>query len=83
MMALRLVEGLDRRRYARIRGTDFNPARLARLEELGVIWVGATHVRATPEGRRLLNAVLGELLAHCGQPPPSTRIRSSSACRSL
>jgi oxygen-independent coproporphyrinogen-3 oxidase len=63
MMALRLTEGLDRRRYARTRGADFDPDRLARLEELGVIRAGDTHVRATPAGRRLLNAVLGELLA--------------------
>jgi oxygen-independent coproporphyrinogen-3 oxidase len=63
MMALRLTEGLDRRRYARMRGVDFNADRLSHLEELGMIHSDATHIRATAEGRRLLNAVLADLLA--------------------
>jgi oxygen-independent coproporphyrinogen-3 oxidase len=63
MMALRLAEGLDRQRFARLNGADFDPDALDRLASLGMIAVTDTRVAATPEGRRVLNAVLRDLLA--------------------
>jgi putative oxygen-independent coproporphyrinogen III oxidase len=63
MMALRLTEGLDRQRFSRMNGSDFKADTLLHLEELGMIAVTPTRIRATVEGRRLLNAVLRDLLA--------------------
>ncbi|NKX45101.1 radical SAM family heme chaperone HemW [Roseicyclus persicicus] len=63
MMALRLAEGLDRTRFARLNGADFDADVLNRLESLGMIEVTATRISATPQGRRVLNAVLRDLLA--------------------
>jgi oxygen-independent coproporphyrinogen-3 oxidase len=62
MMALRLSEGLDRARYAAMRGHDFDPDVLNRLESLGMIEVTPGRVTATLQGRRILNTVLAELL---------------------
>jgi oxygen-independent coproporphyrinogen-3 oxidase len=62
MMALRLSEGLDRARYAAMRGRDFDPDVLNRLESLGMIEVTPGRVTATLQGRRILNTVLAELL---------------------
>lgn len=62
MMGLRLTEGLDRARYIRLNGGDFRRDVLEHLTELGVIWVTDTRIGATPNGRRVLNAVLRELL---------------------
>jgi putative oxygen-independent coproporphyrinogen III oxidase len=63
MMALRLTEGLDRQRFSRMNGSDFKADTLLHLEELGMIAVTPTRIRATVEGRPLLNAVLRDLLA--------------------
>jgi oxygen-independent coproporphyrinogen-3 oxidase len=63
MMALRLTEGLDRSRYAALNGTDFDPDTLVRLENLGLATVTPSRLTATPQGRRLLNGLLRELLA--------------------
>jgi len=63
MMSLRLTKGLDRARYARINGADFDPDVLIRLEDLGMIAVSPDRVRTTLDGRRVLNAVLRDLLA--------------------
>jgi len=63
MMALRLSEGLDRHRYTAMRGRDFEPDALDRLENLGMIRATADRITATLDGRRILNTVLAELLA--------------------
>ena len=63
MMSLRLTEGLDRHRYGRINGADFDPNTLDRLENLGMLDVSPDRLRATLDGRRVLNAVLRDLLA--------------------
>jgi oxygen-independent coproporphyrinogen-3 oxidase len=63
MMALRLSEGLDRARFRRLNGQDFEPDVLDRLDSLGMIEVSDTRIRTTLDGRRVLNAVLRELLA--------------------
>jgi oxygen-independent coproporphyrinogen-3 oxidase len=62
MMALRLSEGLDRHRYTAMRGRDFDPNTLDRLENLGMIRATPDRITATLDGRRILNAVLAELL---------------------
>ena len=63
MMALRLTEGVERTRYIALNGADFDPVTLDRLKNLDLITVSQTRVAATPQGRRLLNGLLRELLA--------------------
>lgn len=63
MMALRLAEGLDRTRFKRLNGNDFNGEVLQQLHELGMIEVSQSRIKATVPGRRVLNAVLRDLLA--------------------
>jgi oxygen-independent coproporphyrinogen-3 oxidase len=63
MMALRLSEGLDRTRFTAINEQDFDPDVLNRLEDLGIVELSPGRLRTTLEGRRLLNAVLRDLLA--------------------
>jgi oxygen-independent coproporphyrinogen-3 oxidase len=63
MMALRLSEGLDRTRFTAINEQDFDPDVLNRLEDLGIVEVSPGRLRTTLEGRRVLNAVLRDLLA--------------------
>ena len=63
MMALRLTEGLDRARFKQLNGHDFNDAVLQRLEEIGMIKFTPNRITATSQGRRVLNAILRDLLA--------------------
>ena len=62
MMGLRLAEGIDPERYHRLAGRALSPDRLAHLAELGMIEVGPTAIKATRQGRMVLNAILSELL---------------------
>jgi len=65
-MGLRLTEGIDPARFARQTGMvldeAIDEARLLRLTEAGFV-VRDTHLRATAEGRRVLNSVIAELAA--------------------
>jgi putative oxygen-independent coproporphyrinogen III oxidase len=61
MMGLRLTEGIDLARHARIGGA-LDEAALARLEELGMIVRDRDRLCATAAGRMILNAVIRELL---------------------
>ena len=63
MMALRLSEGMDRQRFVRLNGSDFDPELLNRLADIGMITVSPERITATAEGRRVLNAILRDLLA--------------------
>ncbi|MDG3041457.1 radical SAM family heme chaperone HemW [Roseicyclus marinus] len=63
MMALRLSEGMDRARFVAMNGADFDPDVLNRLESLGMIEVTEQKITTTLDGRRVLNAVLRDLLA--------------------
>jgi oxygen-independent coproporphyrinogen-3 oxidase len=68
MTGLRLSEGIDpdrfRRRTGRALEAAIAPARLDRLLAGGFVARGGDGaLRATPAGRKVLNAVLGELLA--------------------
>jgi len=67
MMGLRLAEGIPLERFCAESGLPFDqtldPRKLTRLIEGGFLAIEAERLRATPEGRARLNAVLGELLA--------------------
>jgi len=61
MMGMRLAEGIDPARFERLSGQPLNPDSLRYLSEIGMIEVGP-HIKATKEGRMVLNAILKELL---------------------
>ncbi|MDZ4380842.1 MAG: radical SAM family heme chaperone HemW [Parvibaculum sp.] len=63
LMGLRLAEGVSLARYARISGTPLDPARIGALARDGLLMREGDILRATPEGRMLLDAVLARLLA--------------------
>ncbi|MFQ5763906.1 MAG: radical SAM family heme chaperone HemW [Rhodospirillales bacterium] len=67
MTGLRLAEGVDRARFARLTGLDWgdvlDPAGLRRMVEGGFVEMDDDLIRATAAGRLRLNAVLGRLLA--------------------
>jgi putative oxygen-independent coproporphyrinogen III oxidase len=67
MMGLRLAEGIDADRFKRETGMDLNSAidagRLTKLTDGGFVVSTATSLRATAQGRRVLNAVIAELAA--------------------
>lgn len=63
LMGMRLTEGIDLARYAALAGQEIAHERLARLEEIGVLWRSGARIGATQAGRPVLNAVLRELLA--------------------
>ena len=67
LMGLRLEEGVSLARYEALADRALPEGRLSRLEEQGLIRRDVqgndTRLIATPEGRMLLDALLGELLA--------------------
>ena len=67
LMGLRLAEGVDAARFARETGRTLDDvldrAKLRRLIDGGFIAPMGTGLRVTSRGRKVLNAVLGELLA--------------------
>jgi oxygen-independent coproporphyrinogen-3 oxidase len=62
LMGLRLGEGISLERYADLAGQGIDAARIASLEELGMVHQQADRLSATLQGRAVLNAVLRELL---------------------
>ncbi|SDX39510.1 oxygen-independent coproporphyrinogen-3 oxidase [Ruegeria halocynthiae] len=62
MMCIRLKEGLYIDRYEALSGKKLPQGRLGSLIELGMISVDENRLRATAEGRAVLNAVIRELL---------------------
>jgi oxygen-independent coproporphyrinogen-3 oxidase len=66
LMGLRLTEGIERQRLAAMLGRDpveaIGEARLQKLIAGGLLELDATHLRATAQGRQLLNAVLARLV---------------------
>lgn len=62
MMGLRLREGLDMDRYASLGGTALNPETLAQLHDIGMTETEGLRLRATRNGRAVLNAVIRELM---------------------
>ncbi|MCX8509619.1 MAG: radical SAM family heme chaperone HemW [Rhodobacteraceae bacterium] len=63
LMGLRLVEGVDPRRFAALAGRALEAGVIARLEEIGMIEARPDRLTATGAGRPVLNAILRELLA--------------------
>ena len=63
LMGLRLAEGVSLARYTRISGVSLDPARIGALAQDGLLTREGDILRATPEGRMLLDAVLARLLA--------------------
>ena len=63
MMSLRLSEGTDLARHTRLAGAPLDPARIAPLAEAGLVHQDADRLRATAQGRVVLNGVLRALLA--------------------
>lgn len=61
LMAMRLQEGLDEQRFARLAGKPLDAGSVARLEELGMIERSEGRLRTSPAGRPVLNAILREL----------------------
>ena len=62
LFGLRLSEGLDRSRFAALCGADFDAARVAHLVEIGMIQAEQGLIRATKQGRAVLNAIIRELM---------------------
>jgi len=63
LMGLRLSEGVSLARYARLTGREISPARLDALIADNLVARDGDTIRATDEGRMLLDAVLARLLA--------------------
>ena len=62
-MGLRLREGVDRARYARLSGRPFDPARVAALEREGLIEIVGERLRISGAGFPVLNAIVADLAA--------------------
>ena len=64
LMGLRLTEGIDLERLARIGGVRPSASVIARLEDLGMIErVGNARIRATRRGRFVLNEIVRQISA--------------------
>ena len=64
LMGLRLVDGLDLARLARLTGFTPGAEAMAELQDLGMIEpIGNTHLRASRQGRFILNAIVAKLSA--------------------
>jgi oxygen-independent coproporphyrinogen-3 oxidase len=63
LMGLRLEEGVSLKRYERLAGRALDTARVDGLIRDGALTRDGDIIKATPEGRLVLNGVLGRLLA--------------------
>lgn len=63
LMGLRLAEGINLARYERLAGEPLEPNRLAALSADGLLSREATRLRASAEGRLVLNRLIAELTA--------------------
>ncbi len=61
LMSLRLSEGLDMVRYHNISGAPLNTRKISELSDIGMVEMVGDRLRATPNGRMVLNAVLRDL----------------------
>ncbi len=62
LMALRLREGADMRRYQALAGTPLDTDAIGRLEEIGLLTRTGTKIAATASGQIVLNAILREIV---------------------
>ncbi|MFT0860021.1 radical SAM family heme chaperone HemW [Ancylobacter sp. G4_0304] len=64
LMGLRLNEGIDRHRFARLAGRDIDPARIAALALEGMVeQLPGGRLRVTPAGFPVLDAIVADLAA--------------------
>ncbi|MEM0944019.1 MAG: radical SAM family heme chaperone HemW [Pseudomonadota bacterium] len=63
LMSLRLREGACLDHFAHLNGAPLPPSRINPLAQLGLLETRDKRIAATPKGRLVLNAILGELLA--------------------
>ena len=63
LMGLRLSEGIDRARYARLSGRPFDPAHVEVLEREGLIEIVGERLRISGAGFPVLNAIVADLAA--------------------
>jgi putative oxygen-independent coproporphyrinogen III oxidase len=61
LMGLRITEGIDLDRHAKLSGVAIDPSKIAALENLGMVTRSDRHLMATPRGRPILNAIIREL----------------------
>jgi len=61
MMGLRVSAGINLQRYRAISGEDLSPTKIKDLIDLGKVETDGKTLRATPDGRLLLNAVISKL----------------------
>ena len=62
MMGIRIKDGLDIDRYQTLSGTSLPQDRVQHLADIGMIEHQSNRVKATKDGRAVLNAVIRELL---------------------
>mgnify|MGYP001243574529 CR=1 FL=1 len=62
IMGMRLSEGLDMGRFARLSGAELRPDTLGHLQDLGLIYIDSRRLKTTESGRTLLNSVIAELI---------------------
>ncbi len=62
LMGLRISEGIDATEFERLAGQPVDLGKIASLAELGLIAQRGHRISATPAGRRILNAVIAELV---------------------
>ncbi|WP_424977160.1 radical SAM family heme chaperone HemW [Leisingera sp. S232] len=62
MMGMRLSEGLNMVRFSQLAGRDLHKNRLDDLVQMGMVTISDQRLRATDQGRAVLNAVLRNLL---------------------
>ncbi len=62
LFGLRLAEGIDPARYLALSGQELVPGKIRDLRELGMIRDDSDRIRATPQGRAVLNGVIRELM---------------------
>ena len=63
LMGLRLEEGVSLSRYAKLTGRALADARIENLASAGLLLHDGDRIRATPQGRLVLDALLARLLA--------------------
>jgi len=61
LMGLRLTEGVDLTRHARLAGRAIDPARIAQLAQDGLVTLTGQRLAVTPAGFPVLNAVIAAL----------------------
>lgn len=62
IMGLRLMEGISLKRYLDISGKDLDQSRMEALAQMGLVDIKGDNLRASPEGRAVLNTVCHKLL---------------------